>query len=128
MKRCPACKRVENDDALVFCRADGTALIADSGSSSAEAGTVKFGSAAMASEIETSIRPRTGTGADMSSPTGETTLLDAQRTAGGTGNPGATRWRKAVLLAVAAVIIAAIAGLAYHNYARKNSAAINSIA
>ena len=24
MKRCPACKRVENDDTLVFCRGDGT--------------------------------------------------------------------------------------------------------
>ena len=26
MKRCPACKRVEPDDALAFCRADGTRL------------------------------------------------------------------------------------------------------
>jgi TolB-like protein/Flp pilus assembly protein TadD len=30
MKRCPACKRVETDDALVFCRADGTPLVGDS--------------------------------------------------------------------------------------------------
>ncbi len=27
MKRCPTCNRVEIDDALVFCRADGTALV-----------------------------------------------------------------------------------------------------
>ena len=46
MKRCPQCNRVETDDALVFCRADGTALISESGSVSTEAGTVKFGSAA----------------------------------------------------------------------------------
>ena len=45
MKRCPACKRVETDDALVFCRADGTPLVSDSGSVSADAGTVKFGAA-----------------------------------------------------------------------------------
>lgn len=30
MKRCPACNRTENDDALVFCRADGTRLVSDS--------------------------------------------------------------------------------------------------
>jgi len=42
MKRCPACKRVENDDTLVYCRADGTPLVSDSGSVSAGAGTVRF--------------------------------------------------------------------------------------
>jgi len=31
MKRCPQCHRVETDDALVFCRTDGTRLIVDSG-------------------------------------------------------------------------------------------------
>jgi TolB-like protein/tetratricopeptide (TPR) repeat protein len=30
MKRCPACNRVETDDALVFCRVDGTLLVSDS--------------------------------------------------------------------------------------------------
>ena len=42
MKRCPACKRIENDDTLVFCRADGTPLVIDSNSLGAEIGTVKF--------------------------------------------------------------------------------------
>ena len=32
MKRCPQCNRVESDDALAFCRADGTALVSESGS------------------------------------------------------------------------------------------------
>ena len=27
MKRCPACKRVELDDTLAFCRVDGTPLV-----------------------------------------------------------------------------------------------------
>src|SRR6476661_3988617 len=29
MKRCPQCNRIETDDALAFCRMDGTRLIAD---------------------------------------------------------------------------------------------------
>ncbi|CAN5757935.1 hypothetical protein BH20ACI3_BH20ACI3_24780 [soil metagenome] len=52
MKRCPRCHRTETDNALVFCRADGTALISDSGAVSADAGTVKFGSAPVVNEIE----------------------------------------------------------------------------
>jgi hypothetical protein len=54
MKRCLQCNRVETEDALVFCRSDGTALISDSGPVGAEAGTVKFTSAPVSSEIETS--------------------------------------------------------------------------
>ena len=29
MKRCPTCDRIETDDALTFCRADGTTLVTD---------------------------------------------------------------------------------------------------
>jgi len=60
MKRCPECKRVENDDTLTYCRADGTPLVSDSDSVSAEAGTAKFRSAPVASEIETSVLPQHG--------------------------------------------------------------------
>lgn len=45
MKRCPACNRLENDDSLSFCRADGTALIVDSSTYNTEAQTVQFTSA-----------------------------------------------------------------------------------
>ncbi|MEP6741048.1 MAG: hypothetical protein ABJB61_01010, partial [bacterium] len=55
MKRCPQCNRIETDDALVFCRADGTALVNDSLPLSSEAGTARLASAA--TEIETSILP-----------------------------------------------------------------------
>jgi hypothetical protein len=55
MKRCPQCNRVEADDTLAFCRADGVALVSDSLPISSEAGTATFGSAA--TEIETSILP-----------------------------------------------------------------------
>lgn len=76
MKRCPQCNRIENDDALVFCRTDGTILVSDSGSISGEA-TPKFGSIPESSEIETSILPHR-TDADVSRPTAPTTVLPPQ--------------------------------------------------
>ena len=69
MKRCPQCNRVETDDALAFCRADGTALINDSGSVGTEARTAKFGSAPVSSEIETSVLPHTSTTPEINRPT-----------------------------------------------------------
>ena len=59
MKRCPQCNRVETDDALAFCRADGTPLVSDSSSLGGEAGKARLSSAPIASEIETSILPHT---------------------------------------------------------------------
>ncbi len=76
MKRCPQCHRVENDETLAFCRADGTALVSDSLPLSSEAGTARLGSAAgsRATEIETSILPpKTDAGAKRG--TGPTTAL-----------------------------------------------------
>src|SRR5947209_6719114 len=77
MKRCPQCNRVESDDALAFCRADGTALISDSGSFSGDAGTAKLVSDAVSSEIETSILPHS-TDANINRATSPTTVLPAQ--------------------------------------------------
>ena len=77
MKRCPQCNRVETDEALKFCRVDGATLIADSGSISGEAGTVKFGSGAVSSEIETSVLPHR-TDADAGRSTAPTTVLPPQ--------------------------------------------------
>ncbi len=51
MKRCPTCNRIETDDALAFCRVDGTRLISDSGSVGEESLTVKFGSGAASTDI-----------------------------------------------------------------------------
>jgi len=67
MKRCSQCNRVEADDTLAFCRADGVALVSESLPVSSEAGTATFGSAA--TEIETSILPH------VSRSTGPTTVL-----------------------------------------------------
>jgi TolB-like protein/Tfp pilus assembly protein PilF len=128
MKRCPACKRVETDDALVFCRADGTALVSDSGSVSAEIGTVKFNSSPVASEVETSVLPQPATDAGISRPTAPTTVLDRQQATGRTRELGKPKRTKAVIFLVATVFIMAIAVSAYFYLSRKNNAAIQSVA
>lgn len=60
MKRCPQCNRIESDDALAFCRVDGTSLLSSSGPVG-KVVTVKPGSGSVSSEIETSILPHTST-------------------------------------------------------------------
>ena len=50
MKRCPTCNHLETDEALKFCRVDGTTLITDSSSINSEAGTAQLGSSLISSE------------------------------------------------------------------------------
>jgi len=78
MKRCPQCNRVESDESLKFCRADGVTLVSDSSSFSSEAGTAQMGSSADASEVHTSILPL-NTNANVSWATGPTTVLPRSR-------------------------------------------------
>src|SRR6476659_1212477 len=74
MKRCPQCNRVESDDSLAFCRADGAALVSESSSPVSEGATAQLGSATEASELHTSILPHnTNPGVDRA--TGPTTTL-----------------------------------------------------
>jgi hypothetical protein len=77
MKRCPQCNRVEMDDALAFCRADGTALVSDSSQLSGELKTAQLSSVSPATEVETSILPHT-TDAAISRGTAATTVLSAR--------------------------------------------------
>lgn len=55
MKRCPQCNRVESNDSLAFCRVDGTALIQDSAAATEDSGTIRFNSAAVSGEAQTSV-------------------------------------------------------------------------
>ncbi|MGI8897692.1 MAG: hypothetical protein ACR2IB_04780 [Pyrinomonadaceae bacterium] len=130
MKRCPACNRVETDEALAFCRVDGTVLIDDSVSMSEGAGTVKFGPGPAASEIETRVLPPGGvaaTDAKTSKPTAPTTALHAPRTAEITHELTKPKRRK-TLVAIAALVAVAFAVAAYVYLSRKNNAAIESVA
>jgi TolB-like protein/Flp pilus assembly protein TadD len=126
MKRCPQCNRVETDESLKFCRADGATLLNDSGSVSGEVGTAKFASAAVSSEIETSVLPHR-TDADINRPTAPTTVLP-------TGvSPSSTRSlnkpkRRGFMIALVAVIALGIATGAYFYFNRSHTSAIESIA
>jgi hypothetical protein len=129
MKRCPACKRVENDHTLTFCRADGTPLVGDSGAVSADAGTVRFGSSPEAREAETSVLPQHATDAGVSRPTGPTTVLDRHQTIGATHELRKPKRRRVWVLSVGAIVVIAVALSAYLYLSRgKNTTSKNSIA
>jgi TolB-like protein/Flp pilus assembly protein TadD len=115
MKRCPACKRLEPDDTLAFCRADGTPLVSDSGSVSGEIGTAKFGSAPVSSEV---------TDADVSR---STTVLPAQHIPANTRELSKPKQRR-VIVAIAVLIAGALAVSAYFYLSRKNTTTIESVA
>lgn len=126
MKRCPQCNRVETDDALAFCRADGTALVNDSGSISGDSATVKFGSAPVSSEIGTSVLPHR-TDASTNSPTTPTTVLPAVQTPSTTRDLSKPKGRGSVFAAIALVLIV-IAASGYFYLSRNHNATIQSIA
>jgi TolB-like protein/Tfp pilus assembly protein PilF len=127
MKRCPQCNRLENDDTLAFCRADGTALISDSGPVGTEAGTVRFTSAPVSSEIETSVLPHTSTTPEINRPTAPTTVLPATQTPGTTRELSKPKRRGIVFASLGfSVLVIAVAGYLY--FSRNHKTAIESIA
>ena len=75
MKRCPQCNRLELDDSLAFCRADGATLISDSLPGSSEAGTVRLPSREVSGKTVTGLARNTADAAGRS--TGPTTVLPA---------------------------------------------------
>ncbi len=126
MKRCPQCNRVETDDALVFCRADGTALISDSSTLNSEAGTAKLGSASAATEIETRVLPHT-TDASINRATAPTTVLPASQIPGTISQLSKPKSR-GLVFALIALVITGAAIASYFYFSRKNNATIQSIA
>lgn len=131
MKRCPQCNRVENDEALKFCRVDGATLVAESGSPGSEAGTAQLGSGTEASEVHTSILPHK-TDAGITRGTGPTTTLPPP-TPATTGSLAKPKTRRAIVIALVAgaLLVAVISGIiiaAYFYRARQSRGAIESIA
>src|SRR5262245_10338929 len=106
MKRCPSCNRVETDETLAFCRAVGTALVTHSLSGGKSGSASASGNAS--SEIETSILPHS-TDAGISRATGTTTVFDAQPGLARTRKLANTKRRRAIVLAVAGLIVMAFA-------------------
>jgi TolB-like protein/Tfp pilus assembly protein PilF len=108
---------------------DGTALISGSGPVSAEAGTVKFASTPVSSEIETSVLSHTSTSPEINRPTAPTTVLPAQQPQGATQELGKPKRRKAVVAIASLIVVALIAGVyLYWPRGKKPAAPIESIA
>lgn len=130
MKRCPQCNRVETDETLKFCRADGTGLINESSSIESDAGTVRLGSS-LSSEIETSVLP-SSTDVNINRATAPTTVLPAQPSPGTTNEfrvTTKTRLNTKALAVIATAIVAVVTVAVVISYRfRRSSAAINSIA
>ncbi|HJX93487.1 MAG TPA: tetratricopeptide repeat protein [Pyrinomonadaceae bacterium] len=119
MKRCPHCHRVESDDALIFCRVDGTPLVN-------EAAASLKGSTPVASEVETSILRHDTDAA--SQPTAATTVLEPKEPGGGIHESGKTRWRKSLFIVFALPILAGFVLFRYVYESRNNKTTIDSIA
>jgi len=126
MKRCPRCNHVETDDSLVFSRADGAALINDSGSFSGDPNTAKFGSTPVSSEIETNILPHT-TDASINRATAPTTVLPSSQTHGTASERNKPK-RQSLLITAGALGLIVIAVVGYFFFARNRPTAIESIA
>jgi adenylate cyclase len=127
MKRCPTCNLVETDDALRFCRADGTTLIDYPGPIGAEAGTARFDSAPISGEIETSILPHTSTTPEISRSTGPTTALPAPQKQNITRELIKPK-RRGVVFATVGLVVIVIAAAGYFYWSRNHKTAIESIA
>ena len=130
MKRCPQCNRVETDDALAFCRADGTALITDSGSISDDAGRARSGSGPVSSEIETSILPHTSTTPEINRATAPTTVLPSAQVQSRTSELSKPKRRGLTIALGVAIPVTVIAVLTvgYFYFTRNRTTAIESIA
>jgi glycerol uptake facilitator-like aquaporin len=107
LKRCPQCNRVEADDALVFCRTDGAALVTSP--PAGESSTAQLD----ASEVHTSILPH-NTDAAVKRVTGPTTSMPATslpatsiplRPPTGTTQGLSRTGRRRILIPVAAAIL-----------------------
>src|SRR5262245_41003812 len=123
MKRCPDCHRLENDDALKFCRVDGATLVDESSPLNSEAGTAPLGSASLPAELETSILPH-ATDAVVNRATGPTTALPL-RTAPTTTGRLKTASTQKILIAIPVLIVIAVAIAGFVYVSRRNKNAIS---
>src|SRR5437867_9209710 len=119
MKRCPTCNRVESDDTLAFCRADGTPLVTDS--------SAGISASTTSSEIETSLLPHS-TDAGIARSIGATTTFDAQPALLPTPNLSTTISRRAIVLTIIGLVVVTLALLLYFSRKRGSNTTIDSIA
>ena len=121
MKRCPACKRVETDDALVFCRADGTLLVSDSPEGEA---TRALPELRATGEAPTEMLRDTGEGKLTTSalkPGPPVAAINAPR-------KSMSGRKLALIVALTVVIAVVVAGYVFYRHSRDSEVAIESIA
>lgn len=125
MKRCPECNRVESDNTLSFCRVDGATLLRDSGAVAEEAGTVRFESDPLASELHTSILPQAITERNLERATAPTVVLPptaepppTPKTEAKTPVVRRSKWWLAIVLVLAVALGAGL--IAYLKWFRTN--------
>ncbi len=124
MKRCPQCNRIENDNALAFCRVDGAPLITGPLADS-ENTTAIFDSTAPPSESTTrSFSPQTNEG--VSRTTGPTTALPSQHLPSQTRPLTKPARAKILLVVVGAIVVALGIGAYFLAGTRENT--ITSVA
>lgn len=121
MKRCPQCNRLESDDALAFCRTDGTPLISNT---DLDAGTMRLGSGPVGADSATNELAEPNTNISNVRSTGPTTSLPLHTEAERTSK------RKARPLLIGSVVAVLLIGAASYAYyvAHKTTTGISSIA
>src|SRR5262245_27538740 len=119
MKRCPQCNQIATDGAHIFCRADGTRLMVDSGSFS--------DSETIALLPDAPVAPTSVMGEPFNVPVALTSLMDSSKATSPTRNLLGEKRRK-ISVAVVASIILALAGSAYHFLSRQRNTTISSLA
>ncbi|HJU91414.1 MAG TPA: tetratricopeptide repeat protein [Pyrinomonadaceae bacterium] len=127
MKRCRQCNRVETDEALKFCRVDGTTLVSDSSAIGSETGTAQL--AGDPSEVHTSILPHR-TDAKINDPIAPTTVLPAQSGPITTSQLSKSRRKTGIVIAVVVTAVAAaVTALVVGSFlSNKSGKSIESIA
>jgi TolB-like protein/Flp pilus assembly protein TadD len=131
VKRCPHCHRIEPDDALAFCRADGTPLVRESQES---AGTLKLDAARAPGETDTRLLSQTGAahgGETHDAPAAATTGLGERPTAARTQELSKPKSRRGAVVAFGALLLVAAIAASVYFYTRSRGAstsAINSVA
>lgn len=123
MKRCPQCNRGETDEALLFCRVDGTPLVRASDAVGEDEGTISFDSSPPPGETKTRILP---TGDTHTRATAPTTVLERLRSSRDMREPSKPKARRAVWVALATVILIALAASTYFYLSRRGAGAAKS--
>ena len=126
MKRCPQCKRVETDEALGFCRIDGTPLVTDYLPFGDEGKTARLGGASAPTEVQTNILPH-NTDTAIPGGTGPTTVLPAHPAAS-TGAITKPRRRTIAIAVIVILLFVALTGIVITYLSKRSNASIESIA